>query len=125
MGLLGVFQKLIASKSNDHEGFYLLGSMVEHFEPWVNTGIYKLYTIGKLLKKKFQILAVSRLFFFYAENPLGMILKSSAPSEIFETTRGCQCHFVNSQLIGLVPIMNINWVEMHVAIWLHMERYIV
>ena len=39
MGLLGVFQKLIASKSNDHEGFYLLGSMVEHFEPWVNTGI--------------------------------------------------------------------------------------
>ena len=29
-GLLGVFQKLIASKSNDHEGFYLLGSMVEH-----------------------------------------------------------------------------------------------
>ena len=36
MGLLGVFQKLIASKSNDHEGFYLLGSMVEHFEPWVN-----------------------------------------------------------------------------------------
>ena len=51
MGLLGVFQKLIASKSNDHEGFYLLGSMVEHFEPWVNNGIYKLYTIGKLLKK--------------------------------------------------------------------------
>lgn len=32
MGLLGVFQKLIASKSNDHEGFYLMGSMVEHFE---------------------------------------------------------------------------------------------
>lgn len=27
--LLGVFQKLIASKANDHEGFYLLGSMVE------------------------------------------------------------------------------------------------
>ena len=31
--LLGVFQKLIASKSNDHEGFYLLGSLVEHLEP--------------------------------------------------------------------------------------------
>jgi len=27
--LLGVFQKLIASKSNDHEGFYLLQAMVE------------------------------------------------------------------------------------------------
>lgn len=33
MGMLGVFQKLIASKSNDHEGFYLIGSMVEHFDP--------------------------------------------------------------------------------------------
>ena len=31
--LLGVFQKLIASKSNDHEGFYLLGSLTEHLEP--------------------------------------------------------------------------------------------
>ncbi len=29
--LLGVFQKLIASRSNDHGGFYLLQSMVEHF----------------------------------------------------------------------------------------------
>jgi len=29
-GLLGVFQKLIASKTNDHEGFYLLQSIVEH-----------------------------------------------------------------------------------------------
>jgi len=32
-GLLGVFQKLIASKTNDHEGFYLLQSMVEHMPP--------------------------------------------------------------------------------------------
>ena len=31
--LLGVFQKLIASKTNDHEGFYLLGSLVEHVAP--------------------------------------------------------------------------------------------
>jgi len=29
-GLLGVFQKLVASKTNDHEGFYLLQSMIEH-----------------------------------------------------------------------------------------------
>ena len=33
MPLLGVFQKLIASRTNDHEGFYLLGSIVEHV-PW-------------------------------------------------------------------------------------------
>ena len=31
--LLGVFQKLVASKTNDHEGFYLLGSLVGHAEP--------------------------------------------------------------------------------------------
>ncbi|XP_003386477.1 PREDICTED: exportin-2-like [Amphimedon queenslandica] len=30
--LLGVFQKLIASKSNDHEGFYILGTMIEHID---------------------------------------------------------------------------------------------
>ena len=29
--LLGVFQKLIASKTNDHEGFYLLQAIIEHF----------------------------------------------------------------------------------------------
>ncbi|KAK6166863.1 hypothetical protein SNE40_023474 [Patella caerulea] len=28
-GLLGIFQKLIASKSNDHEGFYLLNAIIE------------------------------------------------------------------------------------------------
>ncbi|XP_076749811.1 chromosome segregation 1 [Xylocopa sonorina] len=32
-GLLGVFQKLIASKANDHEGFLLLQSIIEYFEP--------------------------------------------------------------------------------------------
>ncbi|CAL8069631.1 unnamed protein product [Orchesella dallaii] len=33
--LLGVFQKLIASKSNDHEGFYLVQSLVENMPPEV------------------------------------------------------------------------------------------
>ena len=33
--LLGVFQKLIASKANDHEGFYLISSLVESLEPSV------------------------------------------------------------------------------------------
>ena len=32
LALLGVFQKLIASKVNDHQGFYLLGSLVEFLE---------------------------------------------------------------------------------------------
>ncbi|XP_058804999.1 exportin-2 [Phymastichus coffea] len=32
-GLLGVFQKLMASKANDHEGFLLIRAVVEHFPP--------------------------------------------------------------------------------------------
>lgn len=31
MGVLGVFQKMIASKSNDHEGFYLLQSLLLYY----------------------------------------------------------------------------------------------
>ncbi|XP_011881255.1 PREDICTED: exportin-2 [Vollenhovia emeryi] len=31
--LLGVFQKLIASKANDHEGFLLIQSIIENFDP--------------------------------------------------------------------------------------------
>ena len=44
--LLGIFQKLIASKSNDHEGFYLLQSMIEHLPPGAITGYAKgIYSI--------------------------------------------------------------------------------
>ncbi|KAL7018978.1 hypothetical protein ACKWTF_010969 [Chironomus riparius] len=31
MSVLGVFQKMIASKSNDHEGFYLLQHLIAHY----------------------------------------------------------------------------------------------
>ena len=33
-GLLGVFQKLLASKTHDHEGFYILNSIVEFMPQW-------------------------------------------------------------------------------------------
>eukprot|EP00096_Caligus_rogercresseyi_P000645 TRINITY_DN11117_c0_g1_i1.p1 TRINITY_DN11117_c0_g1~~TRINITY_DN11117_c0_g1_i1.p1 ORF type:complete len:974 (-),score=386.32 TRINITY_DN11117_c0_g1_i1:7-2928(-) len=45
--LLGVFQKLIASKSTDHEGFYLVQSMVEHIPPAV---------MGNFIKPLFTLL---------------------------------------------------------------------
>lgn len=32
-GVLGVFQKMIASKSNDHEGFYLMQNLLLHYPP--------------------------------------------------------------------------------------------
>lgn len=31
MSVLGVFQKMIASKTNDHEGFYLLQNLISHY----------------------------------------------------------------------------------------------
>ena len=44
--LLGIFQKLVASKTNDHEGFNLLQSMIEFMPHEVmnqyNSGIFKL-----------------------------------------------------------------------------------
>jgi len=39
MPLLGVFQKLIASRANDHEGLYLLSSLIEHM-PWPSIESY-------------------------------------------------------------------------------------
>ncbi|XP_014669612.1 PREDICTED: exportin-2-like [Priapulus caudatus] len=45
--LLGVFQKLIASKSNDHEGFYLVGSIVRRVRP---------ETIDQYMKQIFLVL---------------------------------------------------------------------
>ena len=39
-GLLGIFQKLIASKQNDHEGFYLMNTMVEKMPRY-----HELYTL--------------------------------------------------------------------------------
>jgi len=32
MPVLGVFQRLIASKSNDHYAFYILNSLTEHLQ---------------------------------------------------------------------------------------------
>lgn len=31
--VLGVFQKMIASKANDHEGFYLLQNLILFYPP--------------------------------------------------------------------------------------------
>ena len=48
-GLLGVFQKLIASKALDHEGYKLLDSMMEHvrfagLQQYLPTVCYSSYT---------------------------------------------------------------------------------
>lgn len=35
MAVLGVFQKMLASKNNDHEGFYLLQNLITHYPSYV------------------------------------------------------------------------------------------
>lgn len=45
-GLLGAFQKLIASKSNDHEGFYLLNYIIEFMpEPVISPFINQIFLL--------------------------------------------------------------------------------
>lgn len=67
-GLLGVFQKLIASKSNDHEGFYLLQSIVEHLpEEAVRNYIKQVFVIlfQRLTSSKTTKYVKSLLVFFF------------------------------------------------------------
>ncbi|XP_033645162.1 exportin-2-like isoform X2 [Asterias rubens] len=46
LGLLGVFQKLISSKANDHQGFYLMQSLLEHMETTALTEhIHKIFLL--------------------------------------------------------------------------------
>ena len=47
INLLGVFQKLVASKANDHQAFYLINTMVEHI---------KAQTMEPYLKQVFSLL---------------------------------------------------------------------
>jgi exportin-2 (importin alpha re-exporter) len=53
--LLGIFQKLVASKSNDHEGFYLLQSMIEYLPKEALTPF-----LSKLFVLLFQRLSSSK-----------------------------------------------------------------
>lgn len=67
-GLLGVFQKLLASKTNDHEGFYLLQSMVEHLpSEALNNYIKQVFIVlfQRLTSSKTTKYVKSLLVFFF------------------------------------------------------------
>jgi exportin-2 (importin alpha re-exporter) len=67
-GLLGVFQKLIASKTYDHEGFYLLQSMVEHLPPETLSNYIKqvfIVLFQRLTSSKTTKYVKSLLVFFF------------------------------------------------------------
>ncbi|XP_002130634.2 exportin-2 [Ciona intestinalis] len=76
--VLGVFQKLIASKSNDHYGFYLLNSMVEHMQPDLLASYMKqIFSLlfQRLMKSKTSKYVRGLLVFFSL-----YIIKNSADS---------------------------------------------
>ncbi|XP_044735221.1 exportin-2 isoform X2 [Chrysoperla carnea] len=57
-GFLGVFQKLIASKSNDHEGFLLMQTMMQNFPPLTSSKTTK-YVKGLIVFFCFYIVKYS------------------------------------------------------------------
>lgn len=66
--LLGIFQKLVASKTNDHEGFYLLQSMVESLpSPALAPFINKIFVLlfQRLTSSKTTKYIKSLLVFFF------------------------------------------------------------
>lgn len=72
-GVLGVFQKLIASRANDHEGFYLMQSLIEHcpnelLEPYMKRIFVLLFQRLSSSKTTKYIKGILVFFCFYAIN---------------------------------------------------------
>jgi exportin-2 (importin alpha re-exporter) len=86
-GLLGVFQKLIASKTNDHEGFYLLQSMVEHLPAEALASYIKqvfIVLFQRLTSSKTTKYVKSLLVFFFV-----FVIKNGG-SQLISTVDGIQ-----------------------------------
>ncbi|KAG9332670.1 hypothetical protein JZ751_014768 [Albula glossodonta] len=60
-GLLGVFQKLIASKANDHQGFYLLNSIIEHMPPFPGIHQPVLCEVSGQVEKKICAVGITKV----------------------------------------------------------------
>lgn len=94
MSVLGVFQKMIASKSNDHEGFYLLQNLISYYPradlipvmPQIFTLLFQRLSSSKTTK---FVKCLIVLFNFYA-------IKVS-PNELIQLIDGIQ-----NQMFGMV-----------------------
>ncbi|XP_038057672.1 exportin-2-like [Patiria miniata] len=67
LGILGVFQKLISSKANDHQGFYVMQSLLEHMEASaLSEHIHKIFLLlfQRLTHSKTTKFVKSLLVFF-------------------------------------------------------------
>lgn len=87
--LLGVFQKLIASKSNDHQGFYILQALVQHadrsvltqFLPSIFQLLFQRLTTSKTTKYVKHLLVFFCLFAYkYGPKTLVDVINSLQPN---------------------------------------------
>jgi exportin-2 (importin alpha re-exporter) len=93
-GLLGIFQKLLASKSNDHQGFYLLNTMIEHMPPALFQQYLKqifVLTFQRLTNSKTTKYVRSLLVFF------ALFAYKYSPSQLIQIVDGIQ-----NKMFGMV-----------------------
>lgn len=86
-GFLGVFQKLIASKSNDHEGFYLMQSLIQNIpketlSPYLKQIFFLLFQ--RLSSSKTTKFVISLVVFFC------LFMIRFSPSELITIIDGIQ-----------------------------------
>ncbi|XP_017781726.1 PREDICTED: exportin-2 [Nicrophorus vespilloides] len=93
-GFLGVFQKLIASKSNDHEGFHLMQHMIQHFPTEALTPFHKqifFLLFQRLSSSKTTKYVIGLIVFF------SMYAVKYSPNDLVSTIDGIQ-----AQMFGMV-----------------------
>ncbi|KAK5647359.1 hypothetical protein RI129_002251 [Pyrocoelia pectoralis] len=94
VGLLGVFQKLIASKANDHEGFYLMQNIIQYVPIEALTPYHKqifFLLFQRLSSSKTTKYVIGTIVFFSL-----YVIKFSA-NELVSTIDGIQ-----AQMFGMV-----------------------
>lgn len=94
MGVLGVFQKMIASKANDHEGFYLLQSLIVHYpRAYLQPSMAQIFTLlfQRLSSSKTTKYVKSLIVFF------NFYAAKIGPNELIQLIDGIQ-----NQMFGMV-----------------------
>ncbi|KAK9747097.1 Importin-beta N-terminal domain [Popillia japonica] len=88
-GFLGVFQKLIASKVNDHEGFHLMQNIIQHFPTEALAPYQKqifILLFQRLSSSKTTKYVINLITFF------SLYMVKYSPDELVSTIDGIQAH---------------------------------
>ncbi|CAG9813279.1 unnamed protein product [Phaedon cochleariae] len=101
-GYLGVFQKLIASKTNDHEGFHLMQNLIQHFPTEAMAPYHK-----QIFFLLFQRLSSSSKTTKFVKNLIvffSLCAVKHSPNELVTTIDGIQAHTDNFcfRMFGMV-----------------------